>query len=52
MYIPKVKELKFNNTLNEKKCLLTFFKKIRFLITVISCPMSHWLEVSREVDIS
>ena len=24
----------------------------RFLLTVICCPIYHWLEISREVDIS
>ena len=31
---------------------LVIYLRNRFLLTVICCPVNHWLEVSREVDIS
>ena len=38
------------NFINAEICLN--FDTLRFLLTVIRCLRYHWLEVSREVDIS
>ena len=35
-----------------KEHIYVFYLRNRFLLTVIGCPIYHWLEVSREVDIS
>ena len=32
--------------------VLILNKRNRFLITVISCPIYHWLEISRKVNMT